>query len=66
MDAVSASIVTSAAALQQAELQQAVQTAVLKTALNVQAASAVALIQALPSPALASSGSLGTLLNVYA
>lgn len=68
MDSVSAAIVSTAQGLQQTALQQQVSLAVLKSALNVQAASAAALIQALPQPQpqLAGSGSLGTLLNVYA
>lgn len=39
---------------------------VLKKALNLQASSAAQLIDALPQPALASSGSLGTQFNRYA
>ena len=66
MDSVSAAIVSTAQGLQQTQLQQAVSTAVLKSALNIQAASAAALIQALPQPQLATSGSLGTLVNTYA
>lgn len=39
---------------------------VLKKAMNLDAANAAALIQALPQPALATSGNLGTKLNTYA
>lgn len=66
MDSVSASIINTALGLSQAQASQAIQTAVLKTAMNTQAAAAAALIQALPTPGLATSGSVGTLLNVYA
>ncbi|MBD8526837.1 putative motility protein [Pseudomarimonas arenosa] len=66
MDSLSASIINTAVGLSQAQAQQAIQTQVLKTALNMQAAAAAALVQALPTPGLASSGSVGTLLNVYA
>lgn len=66
MDSLSAAIVNTAQSLQQASLQQQVATSVLKSALDIQAASAAALIQALPQPQLATSGSLGTLVNTYA
>jgi len=66
VDSVSAAIVSAASGMQQAALQQQISVAVLKAAMNVQAAGAVALIEALPKPALASSGNLGTLVNVYA
>ena len=38
----------------------------LKKALNLQASSAAQLIEALPQPALASSGAIGTQLNHFA
>ncbi|MDD2846224.1 MAG: putative motility protein [Rhodoferax sp.] len=44
----------------------AVQVAVLKKALNIQAASAATLLQALPQPALATSGTVGTQVNTFA
>lgn len=66
MDSVSAAIVSAAQGMQQGAAQQQISMAVLKSAMNIQAASAAALIQALPQPQLASSGSLGTLVNVYA
>lgn len=47
-------------------VQGAAALSVLRTALNVQANSATQLLEALPSPALATSGSLGTLVNTYA
>ena len=66
MDSISAAIVNTATALNQVSTQQAMQLAVLKTAMNLQTASAAALMQALPQPSLATSGNLGTLLNVSA
>lgn len=39
---------------------------VLKKSMNLDAANAAALIQALPQPALATSGNLGTQVNTYA
>jgi Putative motility protein len=39
---------------------------VLKQALNLQAGAAIQLIQAIPQPALAASGALGTQVNTYA
>ena len=45
---------------------QAVNVSVLKKALNLQATNAATLLQSLPQPALASSGSLGTQLNTFA
>ena len=44
----------------------AVQITVLKKALDAQASAAATLLQALPQPALASSGSLGTQVNTFA
>lgn len=55
------------AAASQGPTADAVQIAVLKKALDAQAAAAATLIQSLPAaPALATEGSLGTRLNVYA
>ncbi|MDE2396936.1 MAG: YjfB family protein [Burkholderiales bacterium] len=39
---------------------------VLKKAINLQAANSLQLLQALPQPALASSGNLGTQVNTFA
>ena len=39
---------------------------VLKKALDMQASSAALMLQALPQPALATSGTLGTRVNAYA
>jgi len=66
MDPISAAIVNQSSLMAQSQLAQQVGVAVLRQALDVQASTAAALIQALPQPALASSGNLGTLLNVYA
>lgn len=55
------------AAASQGSTADAVQIAVLKKALDAQAAAAATLIQSLPAvPALATEGSLGTRLNTYA
>ena len=45
---------------------QAVQVSVLKKSMESQEHAAMALLQALPQPALAASGSLGTQVNTYA
>ncbi|HRD71421.1 MAG TPA: putative motility protein [Aquimonas sp.] len=67
MDGLSSAIVDAAVQMQQAQLQQQVQLAVLKKAMDTQAATGLALIQALPSsPALETSGNIGTRLNVFA
>lgn len=66
MDSLSAAVINAASSIQQTSAQQQIGIAVLKTAMNVQAAGAVALIQALPQPGLASSGNLGTLVNAFA
>jgi hypothetical protein len=67
MDGLSSSIVDAAVQMQQAQLQQQVQLAVLKKAMDTQAATGLALIQALPQvSALETSGAVGTRLNVFA
>ena len=66
MDSISAAIVSTAQGMQQTALQQQVSVAVLKSAMNIQAATAAALISALPTQQLATSGSIGTLVNTYA
>ena len=57
-------------AVSDAQNMQAVQVSVLKKALNIEAAGAQALLQALPQPTpalpLATQGSLGTQVNVMA
>ncbi|HQQ69824.1 MAG TPA: putative motility protein [Alicycliphilus sp.] len=67
--ALSSAIVNTASAASQHETAQAVQVAVLKKAMNANAAAAATLLEALPAPAtpaLATSGALGTQLNTYA
>jgi hypothetical protein len=67
MDSISAAIVNQSIAMSQLNVQVAVSTAMLKQSLDLQSANAAALLQALPQPQpLAVSGSLGTLVNVYA
>jgi hypothetical protein len=66
MDSTSAAIVNYAVQSGQQIVRVAVSTAVLKQALEIQQSNAAALLQALPQPALATSGHLGTLVNVYA
>lgn len=70
MQITSSSVPTAAAAVAQGSRLQDVQISVLKKAMNLQASSAAALIQALPQPTgalpLATQGNLGTQLNVRA
>ena len=66
MDALSGPATASASAADPGTVQGAAAVSVLNKALNLQAASAAQLIQALPQPALATSGSLGTQINTYA
>jgi hypothetical protein len=66
MDPVSSATVNNASGADLGSVQGAASVMVLKRALQAQASSAVQLIQALPQPALASSGSLGTQVNTYA
>ncbi|HRK38201.1 MAG TPA: putative motility protein [Burkholderiaceae bacterium] len=69
MDVSASGLVQAALATSGAQTHQAVQVSVLKKALNLEAANAQALLQALPQPAqlpLAQHGNLGTQLNVMA
>ena len=59
-------IVNTATAQASRTNSDAVNINVLKKALDLQANAAATLLQALPQPALASSGSLGTQLNTFA
>lgn len=59
-------IVSTASAQASRATSDAVQITVLKKALDAQASTAATLLQALPQPALASSGSLGTQVNTFA
>lgn len=58
--------VQAATAANQSDTPDAVNILVLKKALDQQASAAQTLLQALPQPALASQGPLGTALNTYA
>jgi hypothetical protein len=49
-----------------AQTSQAVQVSVLKKSMETQQNAAMALLQTLPQPALATSGTLGTQVNTYA
>ena len=59
-------IVNTASAMSRSETANAVQVHVLKKALDSEASAAATLLQALPQPPLATSGSLGTQVNTYA
>ena len=58
--------VQSATAAAQGATSDDVNMLVLKKAMNIQASSAMALLQALPQPPLATQGSVGTKVNTYA
>lgn len=60
------SIVSTSTALASRQTSDAINITVLKKALDVQASAAAALLQALPQPALATSGTLGTQVNTFA
>lgn len=68
--ALSNSIVATATSLASAQTSDALNMAVLKKALDVQASSATTMIdamqQSMPQPALATSGTLGTQVNTFA
>jgi hypothetical protein len=64
--ALSQSIVSTAAGLASQKTSDAVNVAVLKKAIDIQQSSAEQLLQALPQPPLATSGSLGTQVNTFA
>ena len=67
MNIASTSAVQAATSAAASPTSDAVHIAVLKKALNNQAAAAASLIQALPQPpALASSGTVGTRVNTFA
>jgi hypothetical protein len=65
MDAVS-SVTTAASSAQPGTVQGSAALMVLNKAMDIDAASAAQLIAALPDPALATSGTLGTQVNTYA
>lgn len=58
--------VQAATSAAQSETSDSVNILVLKKALDMQATSAMTLLQALPNPALATQGSVGTKVNTYA
>lgn len=60
------SIVSTSTALASRQTSDAINITVLKKALDVQASAAATLLQALPQPALAASGTLGTQVNTFA
>ena len=66
MDAISLSTVNNASSANLSTVQGAAAVSVMKKAINMQAASTAQLLQSLPQPNLASSGSLGTQVNAFA
>lgn len=66
MSSIAPAAVSNASSADLGSVQGAAAVVVLKKALQAQASSAAQLIQALPQPALASSGTLGTRVNTYA
>jgi hypothetical protein len=66
MDAMSLSTVNNASSADLSTVQGNAAVSVMKKAMNLQAASTAQLIQSIPQPALASSGSLGTQVNAFA
>ncbi len=66
MDAMSLNTVNNASNADLSTVQGSAAVSVMKKAMNLQAASTAQLIQSIPQPALASSGSLGTQVNTFA
>lgn len=66
MDAVSSATVSNASSADAGTVQGVAAIAMLRKSMDVQQAAAAQLIAALPQPALATSGSLGTQVNTYA
>ena len=66
MDSVIGATVANASAADLGTVQGQAALSVLKKALDMQASSAALMLQALPQPALATSGTLGTQVNTYA
>lgn len=66
MNISSTSAVQAATLAAQSDAADSVNILVLKKALDLQATSATALLQALPQPALATEGSVGTKVNTFA
>lgn len=65
MDAMSLNAVNTASSVDSSTVQGYAAMSVMKKAINLQAASTAQLIQSIPQPALASSGSLGTQVNAF-
>ena len=66
MDAITGSATAAASSADLGTVQGNAAVAVLKKALSLQAGSVTQLIEALPQPALATSGAVGTQVNRYA
>jgi hypothetical protein len=67
MDVSIAGLVDAATQMQQTQVAQSAQMLVLKKAMDIQASGALAMLQALPANLpLATSGSLGTQINIMA
>lgn len=66
MDSVNSAIVTSASSADLSTIQGTASVLVMKKALDAQASGAMQLIAALPQPALATSGTMGTKVNTFA
>ena len=66
MDSVSSATLTNASSANLATVQGSASLSVLKKTLDQEASTATQLIAALPKPALATSGSVGTTVNTYA
>jgi Putative motility protein len=63
---ISASSINSASSAPAGSMQEGAAIAVLKKSMQAQENAALTLIQALPQPALATSGGVGTQVNTYA
>ena len=66
MDAMSLSAVSNASNADLNTVQGAAAVSVMKKTLNLQATTTAQLLQSLPQPALAATGSLGTQVNAFA
>lgn len=66
MDSVNSATVANASSANSGTVQGAAAVLVLKKSMDQQASAAAQLIAALPQPALATSGSLGTQVNTFA
>ena len=66
MDSLTSAAAAAASSSDPGSVAGAAQILVLKKAIDLQATTSAQLLQALPQPALASSGSLGTQVNAFA